>query len=83
MDFLVWCIYEQITLYINQAELKAFLGVLLFSGYHKIPQEHWQQFPDARISLIYNTIPKRRFEEIKKNLTVPIISSKCDSIYNN
>lgn len=75
---LVDYIVEQSVLYASQkncpnflfttAELKSFIGVLLFSGYHKLPQEdmYWQQASDAGIPLVYNAMPRRRFKEIKK-----------------
>lgn len=56
--------------YLTADELRSFVGVLLFSGYHKLPQEnmYWEQIPDAGVPLVYNSMPRRRFKEIKKYL---------------
>ena len=45
---------------INKEELKAFIGILLISGYHKLPHEdmYWEQAQDVGVPLVYKSMPK-------------------------
>ena len=54
----------QFTLELNK--IKTFMGILLFSGYHKLPQQnmYWEQSPDAGIPLLYNATTKQKFKTI-------------------
>ena len=56
------------TLDIN--ELKIFLEILLFSGYHKLPQQnmYWEHTPDAGIPLVYDAMTRQKFKPIKQYL---------------
>lgn len=55
---------------VNVNEVKIFLGILLFSGYHKLPQQnmYWEQSPDAGVPFVYNAMSRQRFKEIKRFL---------------
>ena len=49
-------------------DLKKFVGVLLLSGYHKVPQIslNWDTNIDMSVGIVRNAISKNRFKEIKK-----------------
>ncbi|XP_031343006.1 piggyBac transposable element-derived protein 2-like [Photinus pyralis] len=49
-------------------EIKIFVGVLLFSGYHKLPRArlYWCLDEDVNVPFVSNCISRNRFEEIKK-----------------
>ena len=51
-------------------ELKIFIGILLFTGYHRQPQEemYWELLPDAGVPIVYNSMTRERYREIKKYL---------------
>ena len=53
-------------------EIKTFMGILLFSGYYKLPQQnmYWEQSPDAGIPLVYNAMTRQKFKTIKQYLHV-------------
>ena len=46
------------------------MGILLFNGYHKLPQQnmYWEQSPDAGIPLVYNAMTRQKFKTIKRYL---------------
>jgi hypothetical protein len=48
-------------------ELKVFLAIILLSEYHKLPQEDmcWEQSADVGVPLVYKSLSKNRFREIK------------------
>src|ERR1700722_10989664 len=48
-------------------ELKIFIGILIFSGYHELPSErhYWSEFDDLRIHVVKNAISRDRFQKIK------------------
>ena len=48
-------------------ELKAFIGVLLLSSYHKLPSEryYWSNDKDLGISLVKNALSRNRFQMLK------------------
>ena len=58
----------QFTLELNK--IKTFVGILLFSGYHKLPQQnmYWEQSPDAGIPLVYNAMTRQKFKTVKRYL---------------
>ena len=58
----------QFTLELNK--IKTFMGILLFNGYHKPPQQnmYWEQSPDAGIPLVYNSMTRQKFKTIKRYL---------------
>ncbi|GLV46154.1 hypothetical protein CBL_02870 [Carabus blaptoides fortunei] len=55
---------------VTAEDIKIFIGVLLYSGYHKLPRErfYWSLDEDFNTATVYNAISKNRFYEIKKNL---------------
>ncbi len=55
---------------VNKDELRSFIGILLLSGYHRLPQEdmYWEQAADVGVPIVYQSMPKNRFREIKKYL---------------
>ena len=58
----------QFTLELNK--IKTFMGILLFSGYHKLPQQnmYWEQSPDTGIPLLYNAMTRQKFKTINRYL---------------
>lgn len=52
---------------IDEAELESFLGIILFSGYHRVPSErdYWSTQIDLKVDLIADTMPHVRFLRIK------------------
>ena len=58
----------QFTLELNK--IKTFVGILFFSGYHKLPQQnmYWEQSPDAGIPLVYNAMTRQKFKTVKRYL---------------
>nr|XP_034824577.1 piggyBac transposable element-derived protein 2-like [Maniola hyperantus]XP_034832956.1 piggyBac transposable element-derived protein 2-like [Maniola hyperantus] len=55
---------------LDSCDLKKFLGVLILSGYHKLPREpmYWSLDEDIRVELIARAISRHRFRDIKRNL---------------
>lgn len=53
---------------LTQHDIRAFLGILIFSGYHKLPREnmYWEKSPDCSTSIVSNTMSRNRYKEIKK-----------------
>ena len=50
--------------------MKVFIGILLLSGYHKLPQAHlyWDSNNDTTVTIVSNAMPRARFQLIKKYL---------------
>ena len=57
---------------LHESELKAFLGVLLYSGYCKLPSErmYWSEAPDSQHPIIRNAMSRGRYMKIKSYLHV-------------
>ena len=55
---------------VSTNEMRSFLGVLLLTGYHRLPEEHhyWSTQPDLGVSAVYNTLSRNRYHEIKRYL---------------
>ncbi|GBL80702.1 hypothetical protein AVEN_225347-1 [Araneus ventricosus] len=55
---------------ISMAEMKLFLGILFYSGYHILPQEkmYWENAPDIGTLILNKAMSKNRYYEIKKYL---------------
>lgn len=55
---------------ITPEELKVFIGILLYSGYHSLPRErmYWQIDEDTHLPFISNNMSRNRFQEIKRYL---------------
>ena len=54
---------------VSTKEMGLFLGVLLLTGYHSLPEEHhyWSTQP-LGVPAVYNTISRTRYHEIKRYL---------------
>ena len=54
----------------NNEEMKAFLGINILMGYHKLPslRDYWSSDPDMRVSYVANVMPLARFEKIRSFL---------------
>jgi hypothetical protein len=52
---------------LTEEELLKFLGIILFSGYHSVPNEkhYWSNSPDLGVDLIRQTMSRDRFWQIK------------------
>ena len=57
---------------IDTEELKVFLAILMFSGYHRLPSEemYWETARDAGIPLVYEAMSRNRFRLIKRFLHI-------------
>jgi hypothetical protein len=53
-------------------QLKKFLGILLFSGYHSLPRQrmYWELGEDIETTIVSSAMPRRDFEKIKRYLHV-------------
>lgn len=65
----------------NKNDLRRFLGILILSGYHKLPRErqYWSYDEDIGVPLVSNCMSRNRFLEIKRNLHLVDNSSASDS----
>ena len=54
----------------TKKEVEQFLGILLLSGYHTLPEtkHYWSTQCDFGVTLVYNTMPKNRFVELKRHI---------------
>ena len=52
---------------VSEEEILTFLGILVLSGYHRLPQEkhYWSTRPDFGIPIVANAMTRNRFQEIK------------------
>lgn len=52
------------------SDLKKFIGILILSGYHKLPREalYWSLDEDVGVELVSNAMSRNKFREIKRNL---------------
>lgn len=52
---------------VSMDEIKAFIGILLFSGYHQVPSERhfWSDEEDLGIDIIKKCMPRSRYMKIK------------------
>jgi hypothetical protein len=53
---------------VTDNEIKNFIGILLFSGYHKLPRErlYWSLDEDLGTSVVASSMSRNRYHEIKK-----------------
>lgn len=53
---------------ITASDLKAFLGILLLSGYNNLPGKrlYWDSLHDMRIQMVYETMRRERFSTIMR-----------------
>jgi hypothetical protein len=49
-------------------EIRQFIGLILLSGYHRLPKErdYWSTSPDLGCSLMTKTMSRNRFHELKR-----------------
>ncbi|KRZ65838.1 PiggyBac transposable element-derived protein 3 [Trichinella papuae] len=49
-------------------DIENFLGTVMLSGYHSLPhvQHYWSTQPDMGVPLVYNTMSRNCFMELKK-----------------
>lgn len=54
--------------FVSNVDIKTFIGLLLFTGYHKLPRErlYWNLDEDLQVPLISNSLSRNRFLDIKK-----------------
>jgi len=54
------------------SDLRKFMGILLLSGYHTLPQtkHYWSKDADKGVPIVRESMSRNRFEEIKKYLHV-------------
>ncbi|GFQ83331.1 chimeric ERCC6-PGBD3 protein [Trichonephila clavata] len=68
---------------------KKFLGFLLLTGYHSLPQEqmYWSEEEDIDIGIVRKCMSKNRYIEIKRNLhfsdntNIPLINGNKDRLF--
>ncbi|KAB0805150.1 hypothetical protein PPYR_02120, partial [Photinus pyralis] len=55
---------------VTDDEIRLFIGLLLFTGYHRLPRErmYWSLDPDLAIPFVSSAISRNRFQEIKRYL---------------
>lgn len=53
---------------IDEGDLCAFVGILILSGYHSLPNEtlYWCKDEDVAVPLVGNRMPRHRFVELKR-----------------
>ena len=53
-----------------ECEMENFLGIILLSGYHTVPQEqhYWSTQPDLHVEIVAEAMSRNRYLEIKKYL---------------
>lgn len=56
--------------FVTAEEMEIFVGVLLYSGYHKLPQQrmYWSLDKDLGVEIISKSMSRNRFLEIKRYL---------------
>jgi hypothetical protein len=60
--------YSDLSFKTDSEEMKKFIGILMFSGYHKLPQTHlyWDTNEDTQTTFISRSLSRERFKLIKK-----------------
>jgi hypothetical protein len=55
---------------VSKADIKQFIGILMLSGYNKLPREriYWSLDEDVGVKLVSNVISRNRFQEINKEV---------------
>lgn len=56
------------------------LGIQLLSGYHTLPEEHhyWSTQPDLGVPIVYNTMSKNKYLEIKRYIHFADNQNLCE-----
>lgn len=52
---------------VSHGEIRAFLGIILLSGYHKLPHEqhYWSSQPDLGVKIVTRSMSRQRFNKLK------------------
>ena len=52
---------------VSHDEIRVFLGILLLSGYHKLPEErhYWSTQPDLGVPIVASAMTRNRFQALK------------------
>ncbi|XP_047120564.1 piggyBac transposable element-derived protein 2-like [Schistocerca piceifrons] len=60
--------HNTINFLLTKEKLKSVIGILLLNGYHKLPHEnmYWEQASDVGVPLVFNSMSRNRFREIKR-----------------
>jgi hypothetical protein len=55
---------------VTEEEMRVFLGINIFMGYHRLPamRDYWKTDRDLHVPVVASTMPRRRFEKIRKYL---------------
>lgn len=56
--------------HVNEDEIRIFIGILLLSGYHRLPRErlYWCLDEDVAVPVVSNSMSRNRYYDIKKYL---------------
>lgn len=56
--------------HINKSDLKKFIGILILSGYHTLPQTdmYWSKDEDKEVRIVRETMSRNKFRSIKQNI---------------
>ncbi|KAJ8914400.1 hypothetical protein NQ315_017494 [Exocentrus adspersus] len=54
--------------FVSSSDIKIFIGILLVTGYHKVPRErmYWSLDEDLMVSFISKAMSRNRFQDIKR-----------------
>jgi hypothetical protein len=57
---------------VDSYETLRFLGILILSGYHTLPEEmhYWSNQPDLGVPIVSKAMSSKRFREIKQYLHI-------------
>nr|CAH7738745.1 unnamed protein product [Callosobruchus chinensis] len=58
--------------FLSRDDIKIFVGILLLTGYHKLPSErnYWSLDDDLKVPIVANAMSRNRFLEIKKYIHI-------------
>lgn len=56
--------------FVSKADIKLFVGILLLTGYNKLPSErnYWSLDEDLGVPVVSNAMSRNRFQDIKRNI---------------
>ena len=59
--------YNNRTFVVTASEIRVFLGILLLSVYHTLPQtsNYWSTQPDLGVAALYNVMTRNRLQRLK------------------
>ena len=66
--------------HVSEKQILNVLGILLLSGYHTLPEEHhyWSTQPDLGVPIVYNTMSKNKYLEIKRYIHFADNQNLCE-----